>query len=220
MNIREARVEFSVRYAGVLFPFRIESLSEALPHLGFVVGEEIQSRFSARLIVSGAIATKGDLAVQVNSERQYWGLIGRDHAVVTTEFLAVEDLVEGKLGFPSRQNAMFYETQAHFFFDASPGKRPIAEIQRRFTELPSLGRFGSVLGRPVANWGFHLVPPDAAPNSPNWFEIRIEPEILQPELVYVVHVIFRDAKRDDVLALARRGTDLAEEAVKLVEGPI
>ena len=217
MNIREARSEFSVRYAGVLFPFRIESLSEALPHLGFVVGDEIQARFSARLSVSGAIATKGDLAVQVNSERGYWGLIGHDPEGVTAEFLAVEDVVEGKLGFPSRQEAMFYETQAQFFLDAAPGKRPIAEIQRHFTELRSLGRYGSLLGRPVANWGFHLVPPDISPNSPNWFEIRVEPEILQPEVVYLVHVVFRDAKREDVLALARRGIQLAEEAVKLVE---
>jgi len=218
MNIREARVELSVRYSGVLFPFRIESLAETLPHLGFVVGGEIQSRFPARLIVSGVIASKGDLSVQINTERQYWGLIGHEHEAVTTEFQAVEDLIEGKLGFPSRKNAMFYETQAQFFLDASPGKRPIAEIQRHLGSLTSFGQWGSLLGRPVAHFGLRLVPTDALPNSPNWFDLRIEPEVLQPEFVYVVHLIFRDASREDVLALARRGASFAEDAVKLIEG--
>jgi hypothetical protein len=217
MDMREARVELTVRYLGVLFPFRIESLGQVLPHLGFVVGEDIQPRFSARLSVSGTLATKGDLAVQINSERQYWGMIGHDHDHVITEFLAVEELIEDKLAFPSRQKAMFYEIQEQFFLEALPGKSPIAEIQHHFTQLPSLGRLGSLLGKPVANSGFHLVPPNVPPNNADWFEIRIEPDILQPELVYLVHAIFRNTKRDDVLALASRGPHLAEEAIRLIE---
>lgn len=216
MATREPLVDLSVQYRPPLFPFRIESFTEVLPHLGFVVPEQIQRQFNARLRLDGPIGMKGEIRLWANTDRRTIGVRGHEHDHVTDEFVAMEEALDERLNFKSSERAEFYEIQMQALVEAREHS-PLAVTQRQFEGADLWRRLGAVLGQPVINFGFRIVPPGRVPNSINWFDIRIEPEVLQPDRLYLVQVVLREAEREQVIQTSRKGPGFIEEIVRAVE---
>lgn len=217
MPTREFIIEMMVHYADVLFPFHVESLVEVLPHSGFIVAGEVAPQFGSRVVISGIIGTKGELKLQINTIAQYIGLRGSDPAQVAEEFDALEDLLLHKVGFASQASAKYYQMQFQAIIDSTT-RTALADVQRHFSSLPILSELSTTVGHPVTNFGFRLVTPDVAPNATEWFDMRVEPDVLQPNQSYLVYLVYRSSNRLEIVGFARDITKTISKVLKVIEG--
>ena len=74
-------------------------------------------------------------------------------------------------------------------------------------------RFGAVLGENLSSFSVRLTPKDAIPNNENWFDIAIEPDLLNEKL-YHVGVMFRSPDATKTETFVR---DLENILLKLLQ---
>ena len=200
-SFRESLADVHFRLSGVLLPFRIESLAGVVPELGWVLVEAPERPFMARVDFSGRLASKGDLALHVSSQWRNLGVRGPHAKEVVEALNELENLLGDRLGIEAGKAADFYELQWQARL-AVQGASPMRRLQAQFSDHPGLRKVEKVLGRPVTGFGYRLVPPDTEPNSTNWFDIRIEPDVLNPHAEVYVHATLRDENRKRVLETA------------------
>ncbi|MBI2303914.1 MAG: hypothetical protein HYU86_04100 [Chloroflexi bacterium] len=194
-------VHLSVSYNTALFPFDILELSRMLPSVGYVILQELPVQFGARLGMSGVLAKKGDTALSLNSERYTVTTQTQEPNAALEEFEFIERLIEEEFGFRGEEHASFYEVISEATVRTK--KNPLLMVEEHSRSISLLGRLSKALGHPVGVFGFRLVPPGADPNRPDWFDIRIEPEVLNCTRRLSISIIFRNHERPKVLQFVR-----------------
>lgn len=215
--LRDQLFDLSVRYSLPLFPVNIERLVRLLPQLGYLVPEPIEPDFGVRSIGSGTLATKGEVRLRISGPYGSVAIRGSDSVEVLNEFGAIEDLLLNEMGIQQTSDVSFYELQSQAAIEARAGS-PLKTITERCAPTPVLDQFASVLGQSVCNFSFRLVPPGTSPNSTEWFDVRIEPHILQPNRLYSIHCVFRNSERLKVFNIAKQGFGLFERLIRVAEG--
>lgn len=211
------RLSLSVRFLTALYPFDELTFINALPELGYVLSERAPiPPFGGRIAIRGEIAAKGDIRIMLNSDLRTLELIGRDIGSLLDEFGNLEKILLDKFGLDARQNAYFYELLA----DVSvAGKQsPLQSLGRRLESLELLKELGGILKHPVTNFGMRLAPPDTEPNSADWFDIRIEPEVLRPRSHYSILIVYRQRERDKVFSFGQTLLQMLEHLIICLEG--
>jgi len=207
--------EFSVVFDTVLFPFRVEDLLDSLPHIGFVVTETLETRFAARVAMAGSVATKGDLRLSVDTQRQFVALRGRSFSEVLQAFDDVETLLESEIGLNVESDARYYELQMQGFI-TSKKMAPLRALSDAANQN-ILERLSKVWEQKVANFSLRLVTPNTPPNSVEWFDFRIEPEVSQPEETYYFYWVYRNRAKSDVVSRARESTQKVIDTINTLE---
>ena len=207
-------VHLAVRYKTLHFPVDPVELAQIVPEAGYVVADRdlLSVPFGARVSMSGALATKGDAELRVNSERCILAIRGRDPDPVVDEFETVEHLLAERFEFDSRSASVFYELLAEL--TVASAESPLAVMARQFRGVAVLNRLGEVLGFPVSNFALRAVGAGQDPGDNNWSEVRIEPSIPDSTRRFFVSIVFRNEQRDVVVEFAR---SLARTVSRLVE---
>ncbi len=210
------QLSLAVRFRSILFPFDTVQFLRALEHNGFVVLSQIgEIPFGARLDVGGVVARKGPVSVAIDLEKQILGVHTPNPQVAADEFSLVEGLLAQEFDLDITQIAAFYEFLATC--DVKANKNPMKQLQAHLGSDPFLQKISAVLGKDTIPFGLRLVPRDAEPNSPEWFEFRIEPKISLPSKEYNVIVVHRSAKRETIISFAKTFNSTLSNLVSVME---
>jgi len=188
---QEARCGVRLNY--VIFPIDFRELRHALAKNGYElssVGERIPSP-PARIRFSGDVARKGETSVIFESESGVVAVVGKSLQEVKDSFEELARVIDSELGVNLHGNIKYYSYNVHYKVDT--GKTPRNEIAKAENK-DYIARFGQALGKDLSSFSIRLVPKDAIPNQENWFDIAIEPDVMNDKL-YHVGVIFRNPNK-------------------------
>jgi hypothetical protein len=212
---RIERFMFSVRLRGIFFPLGFSEISQIADKTGFTLTASLREKpaipSSARLMVTGRIAEKGDLSFNVDPNRGIITVEGNIIEDVLREFNAIEDLARQEFGLDFTQEGQFYEAIADLSIVVY--KNPVETVSKLFSGSKILSDFSTILHEEVGNYGVRLVKKGQEPNGEEWFEYRVEPLVAKPRNVYYSNVIYRSKVKDNVVKAA---TELVEKIQQLI----
>ena len=205
---QEAR--YSVHLGYVILPIDFRDLRNSLTKNGYELASVTEiPPLPSRVRFGGEIARKGEIRVAVDSDSGEIVVIGRSLSDVFSSFEGLATLISSELEVNLHENVRFYQVVVHYKF--ATGSLPYNEIPK--TENKSyVERFGKILGEPVSMFSLRLAPKEATPNQDNWFDIAIEPDIINKKL-YHVGVVFRNPSREKTEAFVK---SLEDNLTKLI----
>jgi len=207
---QEARCGVRLNY--VIFPIDFRELRHALAKNGYELSP-VRGRIPpppTRIVFSGDIARKGETTIIFESDIGEIGVVGRSLQEVTNSFKELANIIKSELSVNLYENVRFYWYVMHYKIDT--GKIPRNEITKAENK-DYIARFSEVLGEDITSFSIRLAPKGAIPNQESWFDIAIEPDIMNDKL-YHVGVVFRSPDRDKTETFVK---DLENTLLKLIE---
>jgi hypothetical protein len=149
------------------------------------------------------MALKDDVVVDINYQMQFVGVTSQNWESIVKAFNDVMRILEDEdsLGGPFKK--WFYEFEGHF------GYRPTNENPSRILSSASSGlkiiqECESVMGTKCALRDIRIGPANTAPDSPDFFEVIIEPTMGRPHSSFEILMIYRNGKSEQVNEFAGR----------------
>lgn len=210
------QLSLAVKYNTVLFPFDTVLFLQAISKQGFILSDEIGPIPSgARLQLRGRVATKGDISIRVDTDRHIVAVEVLNPESAIEQLDLIESLLHDDLAFDSSGLIHFYEFGSDLVVKSV--KNPLESWQTHFAHVPVIEKISNILGRETALYGVTVALKGADPNQSNWFDLRINPQILSATNNYAVKVVFRDAERDEVIGFVRGFEDTLSKLLAIVE---
>lgn len=210
-------ITYGVRVNYVMFPLEYRDFTYALARSGYEL-----ARFGgrepprpARIGYGGEIARKGEIAVHVDSGEGEISIHGRSLEETLTGFDRLSDLVRTELGIDLDVNVWYYSLVAHYTIET--GTHPRHAIPKVVEKNPNLSKFADILGEPTSMFSVRLCPTDKIPNRADWFDIAIEPDILNAD-AYHIGVVFRNPDEARTRDFAKSLKKILFKLLKTVEG--
>jgi hypothetical protein len=209
------RLAFKGNY--VVFPLDQRDFFAALHEVGFNIPREPPRDVPPGVIatVFGAVARAEGMVLDMDMERQVVGLEGPNVDRVIAKFAEVENLLNERFGLNLLENVRFYENIASF--QLATGANPVETIGR----LPGFERvvecFGSVAGKALSPLSIRVRLSESAPGDVEWFEMAVEPLMINPKVRYYVNSIFRSAQRAKVIDFTRELQTRTAQAINSLE---
>jgi len=209
---QEARC--GVRFNYVIFPIDFRELRHALAKNGYELSsiERIPPP-PARISFGGDIARKQQTMVVVETDSGEIGVVGRSLQEAKDSFKELTDVVKSELGISLHENVRFYWFVVHYKIDT--GKTPCNEIAKAENK-DYISRFKQVLGEDISLFSIRLYPKGAIPNQENWFDIAIEPDIMN-ERFYHVGVVFRSSEKGKTETFLKDLEDILLKLIGIIE---
>lgn len=215
LTVQEAR--YSVRLKYVMFPIDFRDLRDALARNGYelaLIRGSIPDR-PIRISFSGEIARKGEVRISIDSSESEITVRGRSREETTTAFEQLSKIIETELGIDLHLNVWYYEFIAHYLLDTK--KRPLEEIAKVTRGNPYFSNFSKVLGEEASLFAIRLSPRSKIPNQADWFDISIEPDVLNADF-YHIGVVFRNPNRKNTEKFIKGLEKVLVELVNIIEG--
>ena len=206
---QEARYGVQLDY--VIFPIDFRDLRRVLAKNGYELSpvRNIPSP-PIRISFVGDLARKGETIISVETESGLIDVVGRSLQEVKDAFEELVSIIRSELGINLHANIRFYSCVVHYKINT--GRTPRNEIAK--TENPNyIARFSQVLGEDVSLFSVRLLPRGTSPNNENWFDITIEPDVLD-ETLYHVGVTFRNLDKEKTERFVR---NLENSILRLIE---
>ncbi len=194
-NILPERVvsRVSARFSHIIFPFDVRDFITCLSELDYVINIELPPEPAAapvgRVSGSGSIASKGDFLVDINTEKQFFGVAGGEPRLAWGELLQILDSLESK-GFTSREKVAFYELQARYRDRLAKASE---QIHRYGESLPLVEKATESFGTKMGLFSTRLFSREFPTDSPNFFELHVEPSLYRPESEIGIRIIYRNS---------------------------
>jgi len=191
VTTREAR--YGVRLDYVIFPIDYRELIHALAKNGYELSPARNiPPAPARIRYGGEIARKKESVVVVESDRSELGVVSRTLQEAKSSFEELAKVIESELGFKLYEKVCFYLFSVHYKVDT--GKAPREQIPK--TENKEfIEKLSKILGEDIVSFSLRIARKKAVPNQESWFDIAIDPDILNEKL-YHIGVVFRDPEKD------------------------
>lgn len=216
-SFKFASIRLALRFNYVIFPLDQRDFFAGLRDIGFIIVKELPRNVPPGMTatVAGAIARVDGMVLDMDMDRQVIGLEGSSVELVIEKFGQVESLLSDRFGLDLGQNTMFYETIASF--QLQTGREPISTMSK----LPGFERtidcFGTVMGRTVTPLAIRMRLSESLPSDKEWFEITIEPFMINPKARYYVSTIFRSPERNKVVDFTKQLQTRVSEVVNSLE---
>ncbi|MBI4329864.1 MAG: hypothetical protein HY673_01120 [Chloroflexi bacterium] len=208
-------IQLIERFANVLYPLDPVDLLLRLPNLGYVVAERVA--LGAPLEAGKPLAVKGDVELILNQDNKILGVRGRTAESVLKEFESLRQFYTDELDPSPSIRTDYVEIHGNGWVRGQ--RNPLEVFAGWRKEIGKVEAMGKVLGRDVTVFGISLCPPDVDPNSPDWFDIRIEPFPVSSGRRYRVTVVWRQQEMDEVLSRFKVIDDNVKDIILRIEKP-
>jgi len=169
----------------------------------------------ARLQVDGIVGQKGNVFVELHTTRNLLALHTPTAKDAVAEIEGIDCLLTNEFGLDLSQVIWYYEFGASLIIKAL--SNPVEIWADRFQDLPLIGEFSQILGMDLAPLGVRLAKKGKAPNSDDWFDLQIIPQIQAGETRHLVQFVFRSPKRDEFLVFIKRFDRVLGQVMDLIE---
>jgi hypothetical protein len=222
IQIKIERFHFSVRLKSFFFPLQLAELTPILSEIGYSMRKELAERIpdlplGGRIVVGGSIAEKKDTGqtFRLEPDRGVIAIAGHDINGVIEDFSRFEKLVRDKVNVNLEAEASFYEFIAEG--SATTGKDPTKVIAKLFKDSNLESQISKILGFSAANFGVRIVEQNRYVTEAQWFDLKIEPFVPKPTVVYDVNLTCRHPKRANAVDTAKSLSKTVENILAVME---
>jgi len=215
-------VDFAVKFFRIAVRFlgatRIDlyELIGLLRSLGYAITVQLPPRgFKTSVGGSGPVATKGDVVVDVNSDRLIVGVASPEPEECINEFIMVERAITSS--FDTLKEVHFYELLAELEIK-SGDVEPMEFLQRISKGSIITEKISSALGERLFIFGYRLAKEGTSPEDREWIDIEIIPFLIRPHSSLHVSVVYRSRDKEKVLEIGKRLRALVDAISDLMEG--
>ena len=222
IQIKIERFHFSVRLKSIFFPLELAELTPILTDIGYSVRKELADRIpdlplGGRIVIGGNIAEKKDTGqtLRLDPDRGVIAIVGQDVDGVISDFSDLERLVKDKTNVDFKAEASFYE----FIADGSAitGSDPTKVIASLFGDSKLESEISRILGFSATNFGVRVVEQNRYVTGTQWFDLRIEPLVPKPNVVYSINITRRHPERAKVVDSAKSLYKMVENILNVME---
>lgn len=218
MNIdySQENSRLAAKYNFIVYPLDFEVLKKVLRANDYKIPQSPPSPSpDAIMSVDGIIGKKDEFTVDVNTERQIFGLTSGDHHLLESEFNKLENSISKEIGSELQYKARFYEFVYHAV--VKTGSNPMEVMTRLGTRIPIYDEISKIVGQQASPLNLRVCPANALVESEDWFDLTIEPVLNKATVAYHIAFIFRNKDKVGVFAKMSNLNNLIEHSLKLIE---
>jgi hypothetical protein len=206
---QEARYGVNLNY--VIFPLDFRDLRYGLAKNGYELPPvKDMPAPPTRLSYGGEIARIKETRIFVDSDSGEIGVIDRLLQQARASFDDLAKVILSELGVDLNSKVKFHFLTVHYRVDT--GKTPLKEIARAENK-EFVKKFNDIMKEDLSSFSIRLCPKNANINDENWFDIAIEPDIMD-ESRYHIGVVYRNSERKKIEAFAE---NLESNLLKLLK---
>ena len=212
-------MEYSIRFFRIAARFlgiaRIDlhEVAEILRSLGYTITASLPPKgFKVSIGGSGPIASKGNVFVDVNSDRMVIGVSSPEPEECINEFVMVERAITSSI--EALKEVYFYELLAEI--EVKSDVKPMEFMKKVSSRNVIVEELSKALGEPLFVFGYRLAREGTSPEESEWVDIEIIPSLVRPHSSLYVAIVYRSREREKVLEVGRRIRSIADAVRKLV----
>jgi len=193
MTLKAVRISKGITLNTVIFPLTWHEFLNTLEKKGYELASQLPFPYpTGRFSASGPIARKGKTSIFVNTGANIIRIFDISIKSAGEEFDELLKLLVSDYGVDLNAFARFYSFTASYKFNTD---KQASQTISDFCIFPSLGEISKIIGKDVIPFGFRLGAADVLPNDENWFDIRIEPDVLRNDC-YTIEIVFRNSDKE------------------------
>ncbi|MHA1595071.1 MAG: hypothetical protein ACTSXX_10075 [Candidatus Baldrarchaeia archaeon] len=201
-------MNFTIRYFRIAVKFigaakiDLHELTGVLRNLGYTITTQLPPRgFKVSVGGSGPIAAKGNVIVDVNTDRLIVGVSSPEPEECIDEFVTVEEAIRSS--FDTLKEINFYELLAEVEIKSNNIK-PIEFMQKISKENIVAEKISDALKEPLFVLGYRLAKKDTSPEESEWIDIEIMPYLIRPHSSLYVSMVYRSRNREKILEKSKK----------------
>lgn len=203
-KLKTVSLRLSARMKHVILPINWMEYLNLLQKSGYLVGQVPTippTVDSSAAVVSGTIAKKLNCVIDVNAERQFIGVQESN----------AESLVECYNDVMSILHDLTASNPLHTWFTEFQGRFTTQlKAKNSFETMKAIGesfdfvkKWERVIGEPIQNSNIKVTSAGKNPDSPDYFEMTLQPYLIDPLKALEIVIIMRSAVADRVLMFAK-----------------
>jgi hypothetical protein len=186
----------AVRFLGAT-RMDLHELLDQIRSLGYTITAQPPPRgFKTQIGVSGVVAAKGGVAIDVDTDRLIVGVSSPEPAECIDEFLALEKLVASS--FDSLKGAYFYELLVELEIKCS-NFEPMEFLQRVSKGIIIAEKMSSALGEQLFVFGYRLAREGTSPEDSEWVDVEIIPYLIRAHSSMYISIVYRSKDLEKVI---------------------
>ena len=215
MNYKVKFFRIAVRFLGAT---RIDlyELVDLFRGLGYTIIAQLPPKgFKVSVGGSGPVAIKGNVTIDVNTDRLIVGVSSPKPEECINEFAIMEKAVTSR--FNSLKKPYFYELLTELEIESN-GVEPMKFLQRLSRENVIVKKLSSALGEPLFIFGYRLAKENSSPEDTEWVDIEIIPYLIRPHSSIYVSIVYRSSERERVLEKGKKLNAIIDAISDLMKG--
>lgn len=193
MSLKTLRIIVGVCLNTVLFPLSWNELSDTLEKNGYEINPQLPSpRPIGRLSITGEIARKGKTIVIFDSSGMQIQILDISLKSANDELASIIKNLDDDYKINLYDLVKYYNYHSNYIYLSKKNTLKTIGNQCGFSKLDDISK---ILEEKLTPMGLRLCLADTSPNTENWFDIKIEPEVLRNK-DYSIEIVYRNKKID------------------------
>ena len=205
MKILKGRFRLGLRLKYTVVPIDIDDLAAILPKYGYQVSPPPVLPVGTGItleIPPGPIAQLGDSTIDADMRRGIIGLNASSVQEVVSGFRQLVSIMQTELNVNIDDHTWFVEFACDL--NIRGNDRAIDALRNVKTNVAEVT--AKAFGEPMGIFSLRLGSKEHDPSGPDWFDLRIEPLLRNPQ-VYFVAIVYRNSNVNRVLKTAELTED-------------
>jgi len=218
MELKLQKFRISLVLNSIFFPLTSTEVFDSLKARGFEIPRPQGPLLTgSRVYVSGAIARKQNVFVDIDGSRNLVGAEGLAISESLTVFSEIMDMLHRDFSVNLDTELSYVEQIAHYL--AKSDNNPFETIQNA-VEFRFGDQFRRILNVETSDYHFSITPRGVLPSSKEWFEISVSPKLTMPTRAYWIEAIYRSPNHASVTAFARNLNSTISNIIDTIEGKV
>lgn len=212
-------MEYSIKYFRIaarslsIARMDLHEVAEVLRGLGYTITAPLPPKgFKVSIGGSGPIASKGNVVVDVNSDRMVIGVLAPEPEECISEFVIIEKAITSRI--EALKEVYFYELLAEI--EVKSDVKPVEFMKKVSSSNIIMEELSKALGEPLFVFGYRLAREGTSPEESEWVDIEVIPSLARPHSSLYIAIVYRSREREKVLEKGRNIRNLANALRKLV----
>jgi len=212
LDLRWVSLRLVERFMNVLYPIDIPMLLRLLPNIGYVVPKKSLKGIAE---LGEALAIKGNVELIMNQDNKTLGVEGREVSEVVDGFNELRNFWMEQLNPSPSAETHYIELGGEGIIKSH--NNPTVVFGEFWARLEMMQKLSRIVGFDVVNFGLRLVPQNIDPNNTEWFDLRIQPQVISSANHYYVNIVWRSKDMDAALNSFRRVSETIGALIRGVE---
>lgn len=214
-RLQTLRFRFSLRLNDVLFPIDAGELAYALTEAGYATPKIPPAKARIRVGFGGEIARKNGIVIDGNSDRGVLGVTAKSYDSAIKGYNELKTIINNKLKINLEERSRFFEIIAEYNFESL--KNPLESIYKAFSGTRVLKNINGIFEQETSIYSVKFVSKGRVPNQEEWLDVTIEPNLIKPDSVYDLIVIFRSRQKTKVETFGKELETRLHKVVDAIE---
>lgn len=215
IELESLSVRSSARFQYVILPFDVRDFSICLTELGYRLHKSLSSEPSGSppsvgLAGSGTVGILDEFLVDINTERQSFGVTGGNPASSLEKLTDIFAKMKSK-GLTDIENVHFFEFQGLYRTSLEHAQQSISRCGEGSKVVEGASK---VFDKKMSLFSARVVAEDSKLDSPNYMEILFQPLITRPESELTLSVVCRNP---DLATFKNFVSDIEDKATDFLQ---